>query len=110
MPCHIMGVARDLRAGLIQKGIRTLELITPSVSKFKVDKRTLKIDVDVKDEQISTKILWCYYFWNYCKKISKWLQNRLKAIGLTPKNNIVDVTNYVLHELGQPLHALMPQK
>ncbi|MEY4084849.1 MAG: hypothetical protein RL074_636, partial [Bacteroidota bacterium] len=34
-----------------------------------------------------------------------WLQNRLKAIGLNPKNNIVDVTNYVLHELGQPLHA-----
>jgi phenylalanyl-tRNA synthetase beta chain len=39
------------------------------------------------------------------KPSPSWLQNRLKAIGLTPKNNIVDVTNYVLHELGQPLHA-----
>ena len=44
------------------------------------------------------------------KDSPQWIQNKIKAIGLTPKNNIVDITNYVLHELGQPLHAFDAQK
>jgi phenylalanyl-tRNA synthetase beta chain len=99
-----MGVARDLRAGLLQKGT-TSELITPSVSKFKVEKRTLKIDVKVENDKLAPRYCGVTISGITVKASPTWLQNRLKAIGLTPKNNIVDVTNYVLHELGQPLHA-----
>lgn len=99
-----MGVARDLRAGLLQKNA-TLELITPSVSKFKVDKRILKIDINVTDSKLVPRYCGVTLSGITIKESPSWLQNRLKSIGLTPKNNVIDVTNYVLHELGQPLHA-----
>ena len=99
-----LGTARDLRAGMLQKGTH-VELITPSVSKFRVDKRTLKIDIDVKDSKLVPRYCGVTISGITVKPSPTWLQNRLKAIGLNPKNNIVDVTNYVLHELGQPLHA-----
>ena len=99
-----MGVARDLRAGLLQHG-KSSELITPSVSKFKVEKRTLKIDVKVADSKLVPRYCGVTISGITVKPSPSWLQNKLKAIGLTPKNNVVDVTNYVLHELGQPLHA-----
>ncbi|WP_396157681.1 phenylalanine--tRNA ligase subunit beta [Flavobacterium sp.] len=98
------GVARDLRASLLQKN-SNIELITPSVSTFRIDKRTLKIDVDVKDSKLAPRYCAVTISGITVKESPAWLQNRLKAIGLTPKNNIVDVTNYILHDLGQPLHA-----
>lgn len=101
------GVARDLRAGLIQQNAQSsnIEIITPSVSKFKVEKRTLKYDVQVSDAKLTPR--YCGLTISGCevKESPSWLKNKLKAIGITPKNNIVDATNYVLHELGQPLHA-----
>ena len=99
-----LGTARDLRAGLLQTGIK-VELISPSVSNFRVDKRTLKIDIDVKDAKLAPRYCGLTISDITVKPSPPWLQNRLKSIGLNPKNNIVDVTNYVLHELGQPLHA-----
>ncbi len=99
------GVARDLRAGLIQKNSIQSELITPSVNKFKVDKRTLKIDVKVENTKLAPRYCGVTISGVTIKPSPEWLRNRLKSIGLTPKNNIVDVTNYVLHEIGQPLHA-----
>lgn len=98
------GVSRDLRAGLVQKNT-TPELITPSVSNFRVDKRTLKIDVEVADSKLAPRYCGVTISGIKVNPSPDWLQNRLKAIGLTPKNNIVDITNYVLHDLGQPLHA-----
>jgi phenylalanyl-tRNA synthetase beta chain len=98
------GVARDLRAGLSQKNVNT-ELLTPSVSNFRVDKRTLKMDVKVEDTKLAPRYCGVTISGITVKPSPAWLQNKLKAIGLTPKNNIVDVTNYVMHDLGQPLHA-----
>ncbi|CAA0189199.1 phenylalanine--tRNA ligase subunit beta [Tenacibaculum maritimum] len=103
------GVARDLRAGLIQKDIN-LELISPSVSDFHVDERTLKIDVEVENKDQTPRYCGITITDVEVKDSPEWIQNRLKAIGITPKNNIVDITNYVLHELGQPLHAFDGQK
>ncbi len=101
------GVARDLRAGLVQlKPHNTYsELITPSVSKFKVEKRTLKYDLVVDDVKQVPRYCGVTISGIEVKPSPAWLQNQLKAVGITPKNNIVDATNYILHELGQPLHA-----
>ncbi len=98
------GIARDLKAGLLQQGTK-VELITPSVSDFHIENRTQKIEIKIADKKITPR--YCGVTISDIKVTDSptWLQNRLKAIGLTPKNNIVDATNYVLHELGQPLHA-----
>lgn len=103
------GVARDLRAGLMQQEIN-LELISPSVSDFHVDERTLRFDVEVENKEQAPRYCGITITDVTVKDSPEWIQNRLKAIGLTPKNNIVDITNYVLHELGQPLHAFDAQK
>jgi len=103
------GVARDLRAGLIQQGIN-LELISPSVSNFHVDERRLRIDVEVENKDLIPRYCGITITDVEIKESPEWMQNKLKAIGLTPKNNVVDITNYVLHELGQPLHAFDASK
>lgn len=106
--CHL-GTARDLRAGLLQKDI-SLELITPSLSAFHVDNRLLKIDVDIKNKELAPRYCGVTISGIKVEESPSWLQNRLKAIGLSPINNIVDATNYVLHDLGQPLHAFDTSK
>ena len=98
------GVARDLKAGLIQRDIHT-ELITPSVSNFNVENRSLKIDVSVENNNLAPRYCGVTLSNLIVQPSPDWLKNRLRAIGLSPINNVVDATNYVLHELGQPLHA-----
>ncbi|PRZ19804.1 phenylalanine--tRNA ligase subunit beta [Flavobacterium granuli] len=104
-----LGTARDLRAGLLQNGVNA-ELITPSVSNFRVDMRTLKIDTTIEEPLLAPRYCGVTISGISVKPSPNWLQDRLKAIGITPKNNIVDVTNYVLHDLGQPLHAFDASK
>ncbi|MHA6280209.1 phenylalanine--tRNA ligase subunit beta [Salinimicrobium sp. CAU 1759] len=98
------GVARDLKAGLQQQG-ENQELITPSVSSFHVDSRSRKIPVKITNADLAPRYCGVTVSGVEIKESPKWLQNRLKSIGITPKNNVVDITNYVMHELGQPLHA-----
>ena len=98
------GVARDLRAALLHRK-KKVELISPPISSFYVNSRYRKINVKIHDSKL------CRRFTGVCienlnvKNSPKWLQNRLLSIGLKPINNVVDITNFVLHELGQPLHA-----
>lgn len=103
------GTARDLRAGLLQTG-KQLEFITPSNVNFRVDNRTHKINVEVIDKDLAPRYCGVTISGIKVEASPPRIQNRLKAIGLKPKNNIVDITNYVLHELGQPLHAFDSKK
>ena len=103
------GTARDLMAGLSQFGINT-KLISPSVSGFHIENRGLKIDINVDDKIKAPRYCGLTISNIIVKDSPKWLQNRLKSIGLSPINNIVDATNYVLHDLGQPLHAFDADK
>lgn len=98
------GVARDLRAGMTQQN-ESLELITPSNSHFNIENRTLKIEVNVDDNNLAPRYAGVTISGITVQESPTWLKNRLKSIGLSPINNVVDITNYVLHELGQPLHA-----
>ena len=102
---HI-GSARDLVAGLNQlKNSRKYKLNIPSVDDFKVDNHDLDIDVIVEDTEACPRYSGITISGIEVKESPEWLQNRLKAIGLRPINNIVDITNFVLHETGHPLHA-----
>ena len=98
------GVARDLKAGLKQQGV-SKELITPSVMQFSVDNRLSSIQVKVDTPELAPRYSGITISNLTVKESPDWIKNRLKAIGLNPINNVVDATNYVLHELGQPLHA-----
>ena len=98
------GVARDLKAGLKQKGVN-VSLVSPSVMDFHATTNYHKITVNVEDDALATRYCGITISDITVKESPKWLQNRLKSIGIVPKNNIVDATNFVLHELGQPLHA-----
>ena len=104
-----LGTARDLRARLNFEG-DNLDLKTPSVSSFIIDKRTKNIKLSVEDESLVNRYCGIIMDNIVVKDSPDWLKNKLKSIGITPKNNIVDVTNYVMHDVGQPLHAFDYEK
>ena len=98
------GVARDLAAYLKQNGKPT-ELKRPSVDAFKIDDETPAIEVIVENTKACPRYSGVTIKGVTVKESPEWLKNRLNIIGLRPINNVVDVTNYVLHEMGQPLHS-----
>ena len=100
---HI-GVARDLLTVLNHQGHK-LEMCRPSVEKFVVANTSKTIDVELKDEVLCPRYSAVSIAGVKVADSPEWLKNKLGAIGITPINNVVDITNYVLHETAQPLHA-----
>ena len=98
------GVARDLAAYMKQAG-KQIELKKPSVESFKADYLDTPVSIEVKNTEACPRYTGVTIKDVSVKESPDWLKNRLTAIGLRPINNIVDITNYILHELGQPLHA-----
>lgn len=95
---HI-GTARDI------KGTKNRLIKWPAVDHFKVDNQNLSIPVALENEEACPRYSALTLSGVTVTESPAWIKNRLLAIGLTPINNIVDITNYVCHELGQPLHA-----
>ena len=100
---HI-GVARDIAAYMKQQG-QPAELKKPSVDAYSQDNNDLPIAVTVENPEACIRYSGVTLTGLTVKESPDWLKNRLRAIGQEPINNIVDITNYVLHETGQPLHA-----
>lgn len=103
-----LGVARDLAAYLQQR--QDIRYTLPSVEAFKPDSNTAGISIEVMRPEA------CIRYSGVCiegvkiQESPDWLKNKLKAIGLHPINNVVDITNFILFELGQPLHAFDKDK
>jgi len=98
------GVARDLYAALSLKD-NTLKLTKPSVENFKVDDHSFEVKVTVENEASCPRYSAVTINNITIKESPDWLKKALQSIGLNPINNVVDVTNYILFALGQPLHA-----
>ncbi len=102
---HI-GSARDLVAGLNRYfNTRKYHLNLPDVSAFKVENHNLDIEVEVKDTDACPRYSGITVKDIQVKESPEWLKVKLRSIGIRPINNVVDITNFVLHETGHPLHA-----
>ena len=98
------GVARDLYAWLKQNGYKTATH-KPCASTFSVDDNSLPIDVVIENTEACKRYACVSITDCEVKESPEWLKNKLSVIGLRPINNIVDITNYVMMALGQPLHC-----
>lgn len=99
------GVARDLAAYFKLHAPGKYQLTKPDVNAFKVDNNSCPVKVSVEDTKACIRYSGVSISNVTVKPSPEWMQNALKVIGLRPINNIVDATNYLLHALGQPLHA-----
>jgi len=98
------GVVRDIKA-LLERDYKL-----PSVDHFKISNKNFPINVEIENSDDCPRYCGLSIQGVSIKESPAWLKKRLKSISLTPINNIVDITNFVLHELGQPLHAFDADK
>ena len=105
---HI-GVARDLAAYLRSQG-KDVKVTLPSVEAFSVDNHDMEIEVVVENHDAAPRYAGLTVTGCKIAPSPEWMQKELRAAGINPKNNLVDITNYVLFELGQPLHAFDADK
>lgn len=99
-----LGVARDVCAYLTHHEQET-KVVSPFGAAFTIDNKQLPITVEVENTQACQRYAGVSISGVTVQESPDWLKNRLIAIGQRPINNIVDITNYILHETGQPLHA-----
>lgn len=105
-----LGVAKDLAAALKINHDHNGSVKAPDVSAFKTQSNEMPIEVVVENAEACPRYSGVTIKGVTVKESPDWLKNRLNSIGVRPINNIVDITNFVLHELGQPLHAFDADK
>lgn len=105
------GVARDLHAALnvLKQKSELTPISSESFDNLKISGKN-PIEVEIKNPELAPRYAGLYLENIEVKPSPEWIQEKLKTIGLNPINNVVDITNYILHDLGQPLHAFDAEK
>ncbi|MEP7250863.1 MAG: phenylalanine--tRNA ligase subunit beta [Ginsengibacter sp.] len=105
-----LGVAKDVCAYISHHHKKQVSVVLPFKDNFKKDNNRLPIEVGIENPEACRRYSGVSISGIKVENSPAWLQNKLKSIGLRPVNNVVDITNFILHETGQPLHVFDADK